>query len=196
MSSAAASAPPAGGHATPGTLGPVGADQRIEALDVIRGVSLLGILLVNMAFFASPVFYDMAAGVPRFEAGYDRAAAWLIRFLGEGKFYSLFSFLFGLGLFLQMSRAEARGVAFVPLYARRLLVLLAIGLAHAFSRPLLRRVLGWGLGIGLVGNALFATLSELSSRFTPTVLTLVAQARGRATAPPPWRWVTPPGSVC
>jgi len=57
--------------------------------------------------------------------------AFLIRFFAEGKFYTMFSFLFGLGLFLQMSRAEARGVRFVPIYIRRLIVLLGIGLIHA-----------------------------------------------------------------
>jgi uncharacterized membrane protein YeiB len=53
-------------------------------------------------------------------------------FLGEGKFYALFSMLFGLGLTLQMERIEARGGKFVPLYLRRLLVLLGFGLVHAF----------------------------------------------------------------
>ncbi len=63
---------------------------------------------------------------------YDRAAEWLIRFLGEGKFYSLFSLLFGLGFTLLMDRIEARGGRFVPLYLRRLFVLLGIGMVHAF----------------------------------------------------------------
>jgi uncharacterized protein len=61
----------------------------------------------------------------------DRVAADAIRFLAEGKFYSLFSMLFGIGLFVQMTRAEARGAAFVPQYARRLVALLAIGVCHA-----------------------------------------------------------------
>ncbi len=63
---------------------------------------------------------------------YDHAALWLIHALGEGKFYALFSLLFGLGLFLQMERIEGRGGKFVPLYVRRLLVLLGIGIIHAF----------------------------------------------------------------
>jgi uncharacterized protein len=61
----------------------------------------------------------------------DRTVVWFIALLVEGKFFSLFSFLFGLGFALQMGRAEARGVRFFPLYRRRLLVLLLIGLAHA-----------------------------------------------------------------
>lgn len=111
---------------------PISGAERIQELDVLRGFAIFGILLVNMAFFSTPLIYDQAAGTVRFGAPYDRLATWLIRFLAEGKFYTLFSFLFGLGLFVQMSRVEARGVAFVPLYVRRLLVLLLIGLAHAF----------------------------------------------------------------
>lgn len=61
----------------------------------------------------------------------DRLAGAFIRFAAEGKFYPLFSFLFGFGLAIQMARAEARGAPFVCLYTRRLLVLLAIGMAHA-----------------------------------------------------------------
>lgn len=62
----------------------------------------------------------------------DRAAEFLIVLLAQGKFYTLFSFLFGLGLAIQMGRVEARDGRFAPLYARRLLVLLGIGLVHAF----------------------------------------------------------------
>ena len=51
--------------------------------------------------------------------------------LANGKFLPLFSFLFGLGFALQMLRAETRGVRFVPLYARRLLILFVFGLIHA-----------------------------------------------------------------
>ncbi len=111
---------------------PVTGAERIQVLDVLRGLAIFGILLVNIPFFAGPTIYDQGAGIVRFAAWYDRLATWLIRFLAEGKFYTLFSFLFGLGLFVQMTRAEARGTAFVPLYIRRLLVLLLIGLVHAF----------------------------------------------------------------
>jgi uncharacterized protein len=50
--------------------------------------------------------------------------------LFEFKFISLFSALFGAGLIVQMTRAERRGVRFVPLYLRRLVVLAVIGLLH------------------------------------------------------------------
>jgi uncharacterized protein len=111
--------------------GPVAAGERIATLDVLRGFALLGILLVNMEFFSQPV-YTQAFNAGIFTGPLDRAAAWLVAWLAEGKFYSLFSFLFGYGLTIQMGRAAARGASFGPLYLRRLFVLLLIGLAHAF----------------------------------------------------------------
>ena len=110
---------------------PVAAPERIAALDVARGAALFGILSVNMAYFSQPI-QALIAGPREWTGPLDRAAAWLIMFLAEGKFYTLFSFLFGLGLAIQMTRAEARGIPFVPLSIRRLLVLLVFGLVHAY----------------------------------------------------------------
>jgi uncharacterized protein len=110
---------------------PVAPTERIETLDVLRGFALLGILLVNMALFSWPC-YDLFMAAQPWTSRADVAADWLVRTFAEGKFISLFSFLFGLGMAIQMERAAARGAGFVGRYARRLLTLLAIGLAHAF----------------------------------------------------------------
>ncbi len=112
-------------------MAPVQQTERIQIVDVLRGFALFGILFVNMTVFSRPfqtILFPADPALP----WYDRAAEWLIHFLGEGKFYSLFSLLFGLGLVLLMDRIEARGGRFTPFYLRRLLVLLLIGLAHAF----------------------------------------------------------------
>jgi uncharacterized protein len=110
---------------------PVQQAERIPIVDILRGFALFGILFVNMTIFSHPMQAIVLPTDPNWPF-YDRAALWLIHALGEGKFYALFSMLFGLGLTLQMDRIEGRGGRFVPLYARRLLVLLAIGLVHAF----------------------------------------------------------------
>jgi uncharacterized protein len=110
-------------------LEPVKAQERIQTIDVLRGFALFGILLVNMGLFHSSL-YQLLLGSPWTSAA-DRAAQWFIHAFAEGKFYTIFSFLFGLGFALQLERAEARGARIVPTYARRLLVLLLIGLAHA-----------------------------------------------------------------
>jgi uncharacterized protein len=111
-------------------LTPVAAAERIETLDVLRGFALLGILTVNMAGFSWPMDQVMS-GAQLWESSRDLVADGLIAFAAEGKFYPLFSFLFGLGVAIQMERAEARGAQFAGWFCRRLFVLLGIGLAHA-----------------------------------------------------------------
>ena len=121
---AAVGAPPA--------AAPIAPKERIEILDVLRGFALFGILLVNMAAFNTPWIYLMNSEVVWWTAPIDRAAELLIHFVAQGKFYSLFSFLFGLGFSIQMLRADDRGGSLAPLYRRRLFALLLFGLTHAF----------------------------------------------------------------
>ena len=108
---------------------PITAEDRIQVLDVLRGFALLGILLANMPFYANPITATMLGEAT---GGPDRIVSALVRLLVEAKFYCLFSLLFGIGLFVQMTRAEAHGAPFARLHARRLLALGAIGVAHAF----------------------------------------------------------------
>jgi len=108
-------------------LGPVLGRERIEVIDMLRGLAIFGILLVNMSAFSMPEDFPAGQVWPSLA---DRAVQELILFFAKGKFVALFSFLFGLGLAVQVMRAEARGARFVPVYLRRLLVLLLIGLAH------------------------------------------------------------------
>jgi uncharacterized protein len=113
--------------ASPPVIGPVPGQERIDAMDILRGVAILGILIVNMGLFSLP------DGLPAHQLwpnAIDGAAERLIFFFAQEKFKSLFSFLFGLSLAVQMMRAEARGARFVPLYLRRLSILFLIGVAH------------------------------------------------------------------
>ncbi len=112
-----------------GRLEPVASGARIELIDVLRGFALLGILAVNMRYFAHTIYLDMTWLEP-FPGRLDRFVRALVDLLCVGKFYSLFSFLFGFGAALQMMRAEQRGASFVRFFARRLLVLLLFGVLH------------------------------------------------------------------
>jgi uncharacterized protein len=113
-------------------LTPIQPNERIKRLDILRGIALLGILLVNMAFFSSPIIYTEAAGIERSEHMVDKVVEWGIQFFAEGKFYPMFSFLFGLGFMIFIQRAEQKGLKPVRLYLRRVFILLIIGLIHAF----------------------------------------------------------------
>jgi len=109
---------------------PVLAGERIETLDVLRGVALFGILIVNLAPFSWP--YEYLHWEREFRGSrVDAVVDWFICFLAEGKFYPLFSFLFGLGAAIQMERATCRAEPFAGRYCRRMFVLLAFGIAHA-----------------------------------------------------------------
>ncbi len=121
---------PAGGPA-PTPLAPVAAAERVEILDVLRGFAIFGILAVNMALFFSPLYLQMLGEVQP-GGSLDDLVHKAVAFFFQGKFYTLFSFLFGIGLALQMERAAARGRRVSGFFARRMLVLLCIGLAHAF----------------------------------------------------------------
>jgi uncharacterized protein len=113
--------------ASPPALAPVRRQERIEVIDILRGVAILGILIVNMALFSLPEDLPAHELWPNM---IDRTVETLILFFAQEKFKTLFSFLFGLGLAVQMIRTEARGARFLPLYLRRLFILLLIGVAH------------------------------------------------------------------
>jgi len=103
--------------------------ERIEALDVLRGVAVAGILFANVLVFFGVFFLppDRAAALPT--AAWDGVALFLERVFVEGKFYSVFSLLFGIGFGVQLARG---GDAALPRFKRRLRILLAIGAIHAF----------------------------------------------------------------
>ncbi|MHC5023094.1 MAG: DUF418 domain-containing protein [Planctomycetota bacterium] len=107
--------------------------ERIAALDLLRGFAILGIFCVNIQFFARPIS-DYFGPIGGDAATSGEVIAWTaIKALCEYKFITLFSFLFGIGLTVQLARAKAAGGGFVAMYLRRLLVLAAFGLVHAIG---------------------------------------------------------------
>jgi uncharacterized protein len=113
------------------SAGPVTAASRIDLLDVLRGVAIFGILIANMMVVSGYFFLAEAERALLPTAAADGVVAFLVRLLLEGKFYSIFSLLFGYGFAVQLASTTARGAEFAPLFRRRLRGLLLIGLAHA-----------------------------------------------------------------
>lgn len=111
-------------------LAPIEVAERIEAMDVLRGFALLGILLMNLEGFVGPVMAS-GSGLDPALSGMDRTVDLLIYILVQGKFYTLFSLLFGMGFAVMSRRAEQAGRPFAGVYWRRSLVLLAFGMVHA-----------------------------------------------------------------
>ncbi len=118
------------------TLQPVSGNERIQIVDVLRGIAILGILLVNIAHFSYPDLYLSMIGKENFFTNQwsdaDRAVRVLLDIFVQMKFILLFSFLFGFGMVVMMERANEKGRKFVPIYIRRLLALLLFGVIHAF----------------------------------------------------------------
>lgn len=109
--------------------GPVGAGERSALLDALRGWALLGIMLANMMVFSGFVFMpdEQRGTLPL--AGFDDALELFLEWLVIGKFYALFSLLFGIGFAIQIGRLEQRGEG-TGRYLRRLFVLFLFGIAH------------------------------------------------------------------
>ena len=105
--------------------------ERIVELDLMRGFALFGILIVNMIFFGMPI-YTIITDLNPLNDPLDEAARYLIGIVFEGKFITLFSFMFGLGFWIFISRARAKGRTAGPLFLRRLFILALFGAAHAF----------------------------------------------------------------
>jgi len=103
--------------------------DRLIHLDVLRGFALLGILIVNFEWFLRPMQAIMLGTEPGM-SGLDQVTDALVTTLGEGKFYPLFSMLFGVGFALMAERALKRAAPFWGVYLRRLMVLAAFGLIH------------------------------------------------------------------
>lgn len=108
---------------------PISANERLPVIDVLRGTAILCILFLNMQPFCFPeTLPHLYARV--FNGMVDQIVYGFIQFFGQGKFYSMLSFLFGLGMAVQVSRAHDTGKKFSLLYSRRLLILLGIGIFH------------------------------------------------------------------
>ena len=109
---------------------PVTQAERHTALDTLRGLALLGVVLVNLHVnFRVSLAESILA--PHTDAGWvDRATDFMISALLEFKAAAVFSLLFGAGLAVFTERSTARGASSTRSLARRLLVLFAIGLCH------------------------------------------------------------------
>ena len=107
---------------------PISLSDRIEVIDVLRGFAILGILIGNMQWFSG--YGMMPPAVAALDSTADDIVKFFVHFLIEGKFYSIFSFLFGFGFALQIAKSEERGDPKASLFKRRLFWLLVIGLLH------------------------------------------------------------------
>lgn len=106
------------------------APGRIAALDLIRGIAVLGILAVNLAVFAGPAANAITPDALRPAGNADIASYLAVLVLFEGKMRALFSILFGASLILFVDRADDAGRDGAILQLRRLGWLGLLGWLH------------------------------------------------------------------
>ena len=150
----------------PALTSPIPGNERIQALDVVRGFALIGIFLMNIEFFNRPLS-DLGQGLPQNLVGVDWLAGFLIYVLVQGKFWTMFSLLFGMGFAVMLTRAERAQRNFLRPYLRRIAALAAFGVLH--------HIFIWGGDI-LFSYAVAAVglMVVLYARATPVILSLAA----------------------
>ena len=108
------------------------AKPRIQIIDALRGFSLAGIVLVHMV--------ENYVGGPTTEAFNEATHVGVLDYIVEGfnqivlrgKFFALFSFLFGLSFFIQMDSGHSKGQNYQWRFLWRIILLMAIGLVHHY----------------------------------------------------------------
>ncbi len=194
----------------PSRPAPVSENRRIDTMDVLRGLALLGIFCVNIRFFSMPFASYFDHVPPAGSSVLDGAAFYFVKIFCEGRFYILFSTLFGMGLVLQndrVSTASTNGGGFVAMYLRRLFALFLFGVAHVvlfwygdiliyysiialitlmFRNAKPRTLLAVAIGIWIFYGVIATGLSVLQAAFAPDQSAQVStpDAPGSATAEP------------
>lgn len=156
------------GKANETSFAPISKNDRIEYMDMLRGIAVFGILIANLRWFS--LYTPGEEGLFVFP-GLDKVVWLLQNVFIEGKFYSIFSFLFGWGVALQIERSQRDDVSTAKFIRRRLGFMLLLGGMHM--------LLLWEGDIvflyGIVGFVLFA-LRKFSNRtlFVTGVLLLLS----------------------
>lgn len=117
------------------TLSPVQTNEREIFMDVLRGFAILGIFIANLGAGFSGYNADAHVTGPFLVEGWDHKMSFLHHMFIEGKFYSIFSLLFGWGIALQLKRAAAKDINALPTIKRRLVFMLLLGAVHLIIWP-------------------------------------------------------------
>lgn len=108
---------------------PTKAKERVVFLDVLRGFALVGILFANILSWSGIKFMPYQDIIDLGNADVDQQLYHYLKFFVDTKFYTLFSLLFGVGFYMQISK-NRDNPSFPRFYMKRLSLLLIIGLVH------------------------------------------------------------------
>ncbi len=152
------------------TFSPIDQTERITLLDTLRGLAIFGILMVNMPLFFQPFSVMMQGAKPDASFVHILSESF-IKFFFEGKFYVMFSMLFGYGFWIFINKTTSEGSNILPVFARRAFLLFLFGVVHVvllwpgdilvfygllglllvlFRKVSNKRLVGWAIGLGVI----------------------------------------------
>ena len=111
-------------------IAPIKHDDRIEFLDVLRGIAIQFIFMANIVYFSGYFFFPQDFRNPEYVFTLDKALDFISFALIDGKFYSIFSLLFGIGCIIQYEKSTKNNKPFAPFFISRMFWLLIFGGFH------------------------------------------------------------------
>lgn len=114
------------------TINPVVKNNRIEYLDILRGIAIMFIFTANIPFFSGLWFVNADSNLREINWATDEIFNYIMYVLVDGKFYSIFSLLFGIGCTIQFNNITSHNKSFARFFRRRMFWLLVFGLIHLF----------------------------------------------------------------
>ncbi|MFO7446699.1 MAG: DUF418 domain-containing protein [Ignavibacteriaceae bacterium] len=118
---------------TKSSFKPVADQERIKVLDALRGFAIFGILIINIGVFSGYSYMTVDARSQLLAADWNSTFDWFHSVFFSGKFYTLFSLLFGIGFAIQFIRVAQANRPFKRHFSRRLFILLLIGIVHLWG---------------------------------------------------------------
>lgn len=112
---------------------PVTKGERIKLLDALRGFAVFGMFMINIRVFSGYAYIYDETPENLLLTKWDKVFNQIHIVFFEGKFYTLFALLFGIGFAIQIVRASSDNRSFIKHYSRRLFFLLLIGIVHLWG---------------------------------------------------------------
>lgn len=172
---------------------PVEASKRHVILDALRGFALLGICMANFPEFSLYSFLSDAARDDMVTSGWDYWTQWFLTLFVDGKFYTIFSLLFGVGFSIIITNVSKRGGNAMAVFYRRMFFLALIGLAHLMliwsgDILMLYALMGMILPLFLKVSDKILLRTAVCLLFLPVILDFIIEAAGVSPSAPIVRW--------